>query len=176
MPMLAAAASWMAMVNLFNLLPINPLDGGRVFKSVIFSVSNRLGLIYLGVGIVLATFIAFWAGLALFVFLIIVGVIEFAFERQRIKRNEARLAELDEMDKQALNALWTQPQNKAQLLSTIKRIDEEKEKFAVVPKMNSQQIWLAALSYIALVAVLWALMDIMKHVPGADLARQIFLS
>ena len=46
-PHFAVAAAWMATVNLFNLLPINPLDGGRILKSITFSVSSYLGIIFL---------------------------------------------------------------------------------------------------------------------------------
>lgn len=85
-PIFAATASWMAMVNLFNLLPINPLDGGRIMKSIAYSVHSRAGLLCLIVGILVSGFLAFKVGFGLFVFLLIVGVIELVFEyRDRIK-------------------------------------------------------------------------------------------
>ncbi len=40
-PLLAAAAGWMALINLINLLPVNPLDGGRIIKSLILSMGLR---------------------------------------------------------------------------------------------------------------------------------------
>lgn len=85
-PMYAAAASWMAMINLFNLLPINPLDGGRVFKSIAFSIHSKIGLFFLIVGVIASGFLAFYAGLGLFVFLLIVGSIDLMFEYQRRER------------------------------------------------------------------------------------------
>jgi Zn-dependent protease len=57
-PILAAATGWMAAVNLFNLLPVNPLDGGRVFKSIAYSTSSWLGLGFLILGVVVTTFVA----------------------------------------------------------------------------------------------------------------------
>jgi len=82
-PLFAAAASWMAMVNLFNLLPINPLDGGRIMKSIAYSVHSRVGLVFLAIGIVASGFLAFKVGLGLFVFLLIVGGLELVFEYKR---------------------------------------------------------------------------------------------
>ncbi|HYG69967.1 MAG TPA: site-2 protease family protein, partial [Anaeromyxobacteraceae bacterium] len=43
-PMWAAIASWWAIINLFNLLPIAPLDGGRVMQSFAYSFSSTLGV------------------------------------------------------------------------------------------------------------------------------------
>lgn len=82
-PLFAAAASWMAMVNLFNLLPINPLDGGRIMKSIAYSVHSRIGLVFLFMGILASGFLAFKVGLGLFVILLIVGVLELVFEYKR---------------------------------------------------------------------------------------------
>ena len=82
-PLFAAASSWMAMVNLFNLLPINPLDGGRIMKSIAYSMHSTAGLVFLVVGVVASGFHAFYIGFGLFVFLLIVGVIELALEYRR---------------------------------------------------------------------------------------------
>lgn len=76
----AAAAGWMAMVNLFNLLPINPLDGGRIMKSIAFSVNSKLGHTFLAIGLILSAILIFWAGIVLFLFLLVVGIIEFIIE------------------------------------------------------------------------------------------------
>jgi putative peptide zinc metalloprotease protein len=42
LPVLAAATGFMAGINLFNLAPVNPLDGGRLMVAVAGSVSVRL--------------------------------------------------------------------------------------------------------------------------------------
>lgn len=82
-PLFAAAASWMAMVNLFNLLPINPLDGGRIMKSIAYSVHSRVGLVFLIIGILASGFLAFKVGFGLFVFLFIFGGFELVLEYKR---------------------------------------------------------------------------------------------
>ena len=81
-----AAAGWMAMINLFNLLPINPLDGGRIMKSIAFSINSKFGYIFLAIGIVASIILIFWAGIILFLFLLIIGSLEFVFEY--VSRNE----------------------------------------------------------------------------------------
>lgn len=72
----AAAAGWMALINLLNLLPIMPLDGGRVLKSISFSVSSRMGIISVIAGMIAGGFFALQNGFLLFVVLIPIGMIE----------------------------------------------------------------------------------------------------
>lgn len=76
----AASAGFMAMVNLFNLLPINPLDGGRIMKSITFSINSKFGIVFLVIGIILSIVIMFWAKMVLFFILLVIGIIEFALE------------------------------------------------------------------------------------------------
>lgn len=89
-PLFAALAGWMAMLNLFNLLPINPLDGGRVMKSVAYSLSSRLGTLFLWLGIGLAFWMAWRFGLALLWLLMIAGALELLGERRRIRHAQDR--------------------------------------------------------------------------------------
>jgi Zn-dependent protease len=82
-----AVAGWMAMMNLFNLLPISPLDGGRIMKSIAFSISSNTGLIFMMVGIVVFTAITIWKGIILFAVLLLIASMEFVFTYYDIKRH-----------------------------------------------------------------------------------------
>lgn len=72
----AAGAGWMATCNLFNLLPIMPLDGGRVLNSVAFSIHSALGKFLLIQGMILLFLIGDAIGFGLFMFLLVIGGIE----------------------------------------------------------------------------------------------------
>jgi Zn-dependent protease len=86
----AAAAGWMAFINLFNLFPVNPLDGGRIVKSVAFSLNSWLGIAVMVAGFLGALFFSFWFGFGLLIFIVFVGGIEFMGEIQARKRGLLR--------------------------------------------------------------------------------------
>jgi len=69
-------ASVSALVNLFNLLPIYPLDGGRVVKALVYSGRSRF--IYVGLVVISALVIgfSFANGFALIGFFGIMGLID----------------------------------------------------------------------------------------------------
>jgi Zn-dependent protease len=75
-PLFAAASAWMAMINLFNLLPINPLDGGRVFSSIAFSIHSKIGAAFLTLCVIASGVLALRLHMGLFVFLLIIGSLE----------------------------------------------------------------------------------------------------
>ena len=85
----AATASWMAFINLFNLLPVSPLDGGRVLKSVTFSIGTRYGLTMMVCGLLAAAVLAFEQDLLIFAIIIPLGVIDYLVERHNARKRDA---------------------------------------------------------------------------------------
>lgn len=80
-----AAASWTAMINLFNLLPIYPLDGGRVFRSIAVSINRMGGLLVLIIGFIGAIVVAWQLGFMLIVMLFVLGSVEILMEFRQVK-------------------------------------------------------------------------------------------
>lgn len=83
-PFWAALAVFNAFLNLFNLLPVLPLDGGHVLKSVSFSMNSKAGLIVCALAIAGGIALSYRLGLTLFGFLLLMGTLDIIFEwRQR---------------------------------------------------------------------------------------------
>ncbi len=87
---LAAAAVWMALINLFNLLPVVPLDGGRVVKSITCSIGSRTGLAALIAGMLLGAVLAVTADLWIFVIVIPLGLLDYLYDRRQAQRTGRR--------------------------------------------------------------------------------------
>jgi len=73
-------ASFMALLNLFNLVPISPLDGGRVLKSIAFSLNSNLGIMILSLGLAGAGYLVYIFEIWILLLVIIIGSIELFFE------------------------------------------------------------------------------------------------
>lgn len=85
-PLWAAASGWMAFINLFNLFPVNPLDGGRIVKSVAFSLRSWIGIAVMAAGFLGALLFAVWFGFGLLLFIVLIGGVEFFGEVQARRR------------------------------------------------------------------------------------------
>lgn len=99
----AGLATFNALLNLFNLLPILPLDGGHVLKSISFSMNTRAGLIACIAGAALGVYISFTFGLALLGFLLLIGSLEIIFEWKQ--RHHSHLLPLNRYG-QIISSLW----------------------------------------------------------------------
>jgi len=100
---LAGLAVFNALLNLFNMLPVLPLDGGHVLKSIAFSINSKVGLVACVLGAALGVYISYHFGLALLGFLLAIGSIEIFFEYKR--RHLSDLLPLNRYA-QIVSALW----------------------------------------------------------------------
>ncbi len=103
MPIFAGVAGFNALLNLFNLLPILPLDGGHILKAITFSMHNVAGLLLCIGGILLGIVISYSFGLALLWFLLFIGSFEILLEWRH--RQHSSLLPLDRYG-QIFSAVW----------------------------------------------------------------------
>jgi len=200
-PFFAAVASWMAMINLFNLLPMNPLDGGRIVKSIAFSFHSHLGLVFMILGFVVSLYIAIVYQVGLFGFLVIVGGLELFFElfyrKQNIrKKREQAHAHIFRVVQEREPEFMEHIENiikeegltgedaehmrqEARATVNPKQLNDLIEvhlndvQILECPQMNLKQILSSATTYLGVAALLFAVMLYMNHVPGADAAMEI---
>lgn len=87
-PFWAGTIGFIALVNLFNLLPIYPLDGGRLTNSLVVSLAPGAQVFYLiaAGGLVLA--LAVYMRIYFVAILFAIGVVEIYFERRRVKAGD----------------------------------------------------------------------------------------
>ncbi|WP_025821764.1 site-2 protease family protein [Shewanella marina] len=102
-PFFAGLAAFNALLNLFNLLPILPLDGGHILKSISFSMNTTMGLIACIVGALFGVYISYTLGLALLGFLLLIGSIEIGVEWR--SRHQSHLIPLDRYG-QIFSTIW----------------------------------------------------------------------
>lgn len=169
-PLFAAAASWMAMVNLFNLLPINPLDGGRVLKSVAFSINSKLGLVFILSSFILIILLIVYLKLYLFFLLLLINVAELAVEYKNRKKAEDGLKVIEFIKK---NENLLNESNKS-IVSTSERHFKERLSFSC-PRMKFFEIVVSTFSYVLLILVLYWVMYVMQHVPSASGAMKVLV-
>jgi Zn-dependent protease len=165
-PMYAAGASWMAMINLFNLLPINPLDGGRIMKSIAFSLNSWIGLVFMGIGIIGSIFLAFFAHIWIFIVVVIISSLEFALEIYYF-RKEKRLEEKNKQQK--IIDEWKKTRYEHNIPFAKIEDDEPKSK----PGMSVPDIIISAVAYFALAFMLYWFMASTMHIPGAAMAMEM---
>ena len=81
-------ASVSALVNIFNLLPIHPLDGGRVVKALVFSGRRRWAFLALIAASAVFFAVSTMLGLALLTFFIVIGAIDLIFSWGQIATDQ----------------------------------------------------------------------------------------
>lgn len=180
-PMWAYAAFWGAMMNLFNLLPIIPLDGGWIMKSTAHSIHPLLFKIYASLNMGL------WIGIFFFIphpIWLFVAWLVYREIKQEAYLNylEVELPKLIEVDKNLLSDLGEPPSTSNFYSKAIEEVKEEVKKDIEkhskildgvnkrlgMIKLNFQEFTLVFLAYMVLAAVLLGLGLVLYEVPGWD--------
>jgi Zn-dependent protease len=181
-PWLAVVAALWAALNLFNLLPILPLDGGRALSAIAFSINSRTGMAsafgLLALGLVLAGL----SGLGLLALLIGVGALEFATEAASAHRRRcfAALACAPRFDfgrwyrLQSLARTVTAGQATEGARAAERAAFDRTQALLRGRPMSRTQLGAAAGGYALLTVALAVIILLMAHVPGADLIRELF--
>ena len=199
----AAVASWMALVNLINMLPVNPLDGGRILKSVLFSISSTAGLVFMLVGSALAIALFFKMGIFIFAVLFLIGILDFMAEyntvrkshpsyvddetsRRKARMSRCALADIlsDRRVERYLSGLDPYAREAAKVEigariegkvgpSSLSYCAPHPSSIKPYPPMGWKQNLFYSSLTVALVGCLFSVMSIMDSVPGAALAKNV---
>jgi len=102
----AATVGFIALVNLFNLLPIYPLDGGRLTSSLVLSVAPGGQILYLiaAGGLVLA--LAVYMQIYFVAILFGIGIMEVYFERKSLREGQVTAKPPLNRDGLIVGGLW----------------------------------------------------------------------
>lgn len=97
-PYFAVIAGWMAVLNLFNMLPVNPLDGGQILYTIATSIHKRLSIVVLFLSLGLSVYLFIKLHLGLMVLLFGIGIIElFGMVRGKKKKSGFYQSDDDEV-------------------------------------------------------------------------------
>ncbi len=191
---LALMATYGALVNAFNLLPISPLDGGRIMKCLAFSANHWWGFLLFVIGALIGVWGLFVAQIWLFGFILMISLLDFWGEwrrhrrekaiqslteyydslldvRQKIQQNvvinlpeELQQQSQIESREQAEAALNKEIEDVAEILSRVGRLK-------LVPDLNARHVLSSIFWYIAIAAGLFGIIVGVAYlqIPGGDL-------
>lgn len=173
----ATIAAWWALLNLFNLLPITPLDGGRVLQAFAFSYSSTLGLAVSVAGLAGAVALGSVLGFSMIWLLAALGAMELVGEAQaRVGARALRLlpepARFGPVHWTYLRAVLGPPPGGPGETAFLRSVERAGRAGRAEP-MTAGEIVRWGLAYAGLAVGLVLLVWVLRHVPGADAAAGV---
>ena len=175
--LLAAVAGWGALINLFNLLPIMPLDGGRMLGEISHSLHRAAGRYAVLGSLILGGVVAYLSGLELLWIMVAVGTLEFgrqltaATQKALMDRLGDRRSLSYEVDEHfsAMARPLTQPLTERRRRQSRAHFDMLLTEAQMVP-MKGWQTAVVASGYLSLAVVLVLVLLQVSDIPGAEQA------
>jgi lipoprotein NlpI/Zn-dependent protease len=78
-------AALAALINLFNLLPIGVLDGGRIVQAIAFSIAGWLGIAVFALGLAGGAYVLWWTAGGALSIIMLLSIVEFVGSWRRHK-------------------------------------------------------------------------------------------
>jgi Zn-dependent protease len=72
-PIIGTAALWMALLNLFNLLPLSQMDGGQILETITFSLNETVGVVLMGISTIAAVAFLMYMNPVLAILVVVFG-------------------------------------------------------------------------------------------------------
>ena len=176
-PVLASVAAWWALLNLLNLLPVVPLDGGRVLQAFALSFSSTLGVALCVLGLVGAVAVAAWLGYGLLWLVAALGAMELLAESSA-RAGGGALRLLPEPDRfgpahfRYLRALAGPPLGSPTEPFFLRSLQRVRQAARAAP-LTARELVAWGLAYAALAAFLVALVHFLSMVPGGAGPHQL---
>ena len=93
-PFWLSVAIWGALINLLNLLPVHPLDGGRILNAIAYSLRSSFGFFLVILFLLICIGMSLFWGLLLLYILALIGIAEFFREYMlRLRANKVAILE-----------------------------------------------------------------------------------
>ncbi|HZZ85557.1 MAG TPA: site-2 protease family protein [Anaeromyxobacteraceae bacterium] len=176
-PLYAAIASWWALLNLFNLLPIAPLDGGRVMQAFAYSYSSSLGLAVSVLGLAGAVALGASLGFSLIYLVALLGLMELVAESQaragaralRLLPEPARFGPRHYLYLRAVAG--PAPGSSSEPLF-LKGLERQQQAARAAP-LGGWELVAWGLAYAGLAAALVVMVYLLRSAPGAEAASRL---